>query len=368
MRWNNLAHQICKTLFFTSLPLTLVAVMPSTAQAAAFSRIYAFGDSLTDTGNSWLITQQANLINNQIPVIPPSEVGYSQGRFSNGPIWLDRLASRLGITPPPVSVIAGGNSPIGINFAINSATTGEQNTFPIPGLPGYVGLQTQITQFRAANSVADPQALYILWAGANDYLGLKVQQPSVPVDNLAIAVNNLYDAGARNFLVVNLPLLGYTPLATSRVGTVNQGLNLLSAAHNSLLSETLGQLKNQKSGINLKTLDVGSLFQAAIDQPSKFNLTNVKDPCLQNSPLFPDPNSPLPPTICNNPDEYLFWDVLHPTSAAHRYIGDLAYKTLVPEPSMILSQLAFGAFLGAMAIRKRKFTKVMAMDNTHRRG
>jgi phospholipase/lecithinase/hemolysin len=365
MHIQNLVHQIRKTVFFTSLPLTLVAVMPSAAQAASFSRIYAFGDSLTDTGNSLAITQQVNAINNAIPIIPPSTVGYFNGRFANGPIWLDQLASKLGLTLPPVSAIAGGDSPTGINFAVNSATTGNQNTFPIPGLPGLVGLQQQIAQFTQANTVADSDALYVLWAGANDYIGRVTTDPSQPVANLVGAVDQLYNAGARNFLVVNLPLLGYTPLAINQGPVVSGGLNQLSMGHNFLFSQAFGQPNPNQPGINLKTLDVGSLFQEAILTPSKFNLTNVTDSCLVNSPLF-HPLSPSNPiSICSNPDEYLFWDDIHPTSAAHRFIGDLAYKTLVPEPSLILSQLAVGAVLGSIAVRKGKQKKALHKTRTN---
>ncbi|MBD2361571.1 SGNH/GDSL hydrolase family protein [Anabaena minutissima FACHB-250] len=354
MHLQNFIHQIYKTIVLTSLPLTFVAVMPTAAQAANFSSIYAFGDSLTDTGNSFAI----------IPGLPPSQVGYFNGRFSNGPIWLDQLASKLGLPLPPVSQLAGGNSPTGINFAVNSATTGDQNTFPIPGLPGYVGLTQQITQFIQANPVADSQALYILWAGANDYVGAGVTNPNQPVANLVGAVDTLYNFGARNFLVVNLPLLGSTPIATSQGQVVSEGLNQLSLGHNFLFSQAFGQSNPNQPGIKLKTLDAGSLFQQAIITPSKFNLTNVKDPCLENSPLFANPFSP-PPEICDNPDEYLFWDSLHPTSAAHRFIGNLAYKTLVPEPSMILSQLAVGAVLGSIAVRKGKRRKNQASVKKH---
>ncbi len=158
--------QVCRTLFLTSLPLTLVAIIPSAAQAAIFSRIYAFGDSLSDTGNSFDITEKANF-----PItIPPSELGYFEGRFSNRPIWLDTLASKLEIPLPPISRSVGGASPTGVNFAINAATTGDKNTFPVP-LDGFVGLQQQVAQFKKDNTAVDPKALYVLWAGANDYLG-----------------------------------------------------------------------------------------------------------------------------------------------------------------------------------------------------
>ncbi|MBW4617388.1 MAG: SGNH/GDSL hydrolase family protein [Desmonostoc vinosum HA7617-LM4] len=357
--------QMCRTAFFTSLPLTFVVLTQTAAQAAAvnFSRLFIFGDSLSDTGNSKKITENANSINNAIPIIPPSSFGYFDGRFSNGPIWVDTLANKLGLSLPPISGTTGGTGPTGVNFAVNSATTGDRNTipFPISTLPGYVGLTQQINQFKTANAVADPNALYVLWAGANDYLGGGVTNPAEPVANLSNAVKTLFDSGARNFLVTNLPPLGETPIAVSRGETVTNGLKLLVDGHNLGLSQSLGQL-SKLPGINLKTLDVAKLFNDAVDNPSSFGLTNVESPCLANSILFRFPPSSAP-EICSNPDEYLFWDDLHPTSAAHQAIGELAFKTLtsdsqpVPEPSLILAQIATGAFLGVKAVRKWKKKK-----------
>lgn len=351
--------QVCRTLFLTSLPLTLVAFIPSAAQAAIFSRIYAFGDSLSDTGNSFDITENANL-----PIaIPPSELGYFKGRFSNGPIWLDTLAKKLEIPLPPISRTVGGASPTGVNFATNSATTGDQSTFPLP-LDGFTGLQEQVAQFQQDNTTVDSEALYVLWAGANDYLGGDVTDPTEPVTNLSNAVTTLFDAGARNFLVANLPSLGATPIGLRQGDEISNQLNQLTAGHNLIFSQAFGQL-GSLPGINLKTLDVGSLFNTAIKKPATFGFTNVTSPCLANSPLFNPISQNNPITVCNNPDEYLFWDDLHPTSAAHKVVGNLAFETLtsqsqpVPEPSLILVELASGVFLGTKLVRKWKQKKVM---------
>ena len=56
--------------------------------------IVAFGDSLSDTGNTFLAAG-----------IPPAP--YYQGHYSNGPIWLEYLAGRLGVAAPLPS-LAGG--------------------------------------------------------------------------------------------------------------------------------------------------------------------------------------------------------------------------------------------------------------------
>jgi phospholipase/lecithinase/hemolysin len=111
---------------------------------AAPKTIYAFGDSLTDTGN---ITSSSFGI---VPLSPP----YAPGRFSNGPLWIDRVAEAYGTQVTPS--LAGGN-----DYAFGGATTG--GTVP----PG-VTFQTLDFLARQGSRGADPEALYIVYGGGND--------------------------------------------------------------------------------------------------------------------------------------------------------------------------------------------------------
>jgi len=62
-------------------------------------------------------------------------------------------------------------------------------------MQGLPGLQQQINGLQP-NTSADPNALYIVWAGANDYLNAGIGDP-VPVNNLSTAVSSLADYGAK---------------------------------------------------------------------------------------------------------------------------------------------------------------------------
>lgn len=265
-------------------------LLPLKASAQDFEDIYVFGDSLSDVGNVFNVTKG---------VYPPSS--YYQGRLSNGPVWVEYLATKLGATST--------------NFAFSGSSTRFGNAvFPSP-LPG---LLTQIGFFIGANSTADPKALYIVWAGSADYLFGDVKDANGPVNNLSLAVTLLYVAGARNIMVVNLPDLGKLP-RTRFDSQISSSLDALTEAHNSGLTATLNFF-SQKPGINIIPLDVDSLFDQAIAEPAKFGLINVTDSCLVN--LVP----------CANPNEYLFWDEIHPTTAAHKLVGELAFSALKPKP------------------------------------
>jgi phospholipase/lecithinase/hemolysin len=329
---------------------------PLKSFAATFSGVYVFGDSLSDPENT---RNQTALLNSQIPIIPiipPSQLGYSNGRFSNGPNWVDYLTDKLEVNPTPFTQVLGGVSPTqGINFAYGGATTTDDNTIlPAPLLPG---LQQQIGWFTSLippNTTADAKALYILWAGANDYLPTEslTFKPFTTADttlaNLTGAVTTLAGVGAKNILVVNLPSLGKVPKV---LGTDDsQRLNDLTGEHNLGLAQNLDSLRqNLGPTVNLLSLDINTVFEQIVANPGQFNYKNASAPCLGNP-------------ACTNPDEFFFWDPIHPTTAGHRQIGELAYSVLtkpaerVPEPGSGVGILAFGV-LGTVAVLKRKQQK-----------
>ncbi|MBA3921545.1 MAG: SGNH/GDSL hydrolase family protein [Nostocaceae cyanobacterium] len=295
-------------LFSLSLPIKA---------SAAIDQLYVFGDSLSDTGNTYKATQG---------IIPPSPP-YFQGRFSNGPVWVEDLATSLGIKQT--------------NFAFGGATTGTENVGFFGQFVNVLpGLDQQVKTFTTANPTADPNGLYVVWAGANDYLGGGVLNPQQPVSNLQKAVTSLASVGAKNFLVANLPDLGELP------GTRNNpnagGLNTLTTFHNSGLSATLSGLSKQ-TGLNIIPLDVNSLFGQALATPQKFGFTNVTDPCLNSQTS----------ASCAKEDEYLFWDQLHPTKRTHSIIAQAAFAA-VPESTSTFGLLAFGIGVATVVKRQQK--------------
>jgi phospholipase/lecithinase/hemolysin len=320
--------QILTTGFFL-----LSLMFPLKASAKNYDEIYVFGDSFSDTGNVFDTTKGA---------IPPSPT-YFNGRFSNGPIWVEYLASELGLTSNPNT-----------NFAFGGATTGFENL----GLVILPGLQQQINGFTAANKSADPNALYIVWVGTNDYLDYffgNIPNPSESVTNLLTALTSLATVGAQNIMVVNLPDLGKFPI-TSGDSPIAGVLSTLTNAHNSGLTTALNFLSQEVSPeINIIPLDVNSLFNRIIAAPGEFGFVNVTDSCIGDLSVVPI-NVSRQPVACT-PDRFLFWDEVHPTTATHKLIGELAFSALlplpVPEPSIVLAALGFGA-LGAVFVRKRK--------------
>jgi phospholipase/lecithinase/hemolysin len=301
------------------------------AHAGPYSAIYAFGDSLSDVGNVFLGTGGAE-------PAPP----YFAGRFSNGPIWLDYLAAQLG-TGPMIPSLQGGT-----DYAFGLATTGFAPTLSTPSLvPTFV---QQVALFNTATGVAPPSALYAVWIGANDLLNvlqsgaagaqaLALMQGAAATEATEIAA--LIGAGARSFLVGLLPDVGKAPAVTVLGPAAAAAASALAAAYNTALEADLPGVI--AAGATISYLDAFSLLDAAVTDPGAFDLSNVTDPCYVG-PLTGGG------TVCATPDQYLFWDGDHPTTADHAIIAAVAADVLVPEPGT-LSLLAVG-LVGLLVCRR----------------
>jgi len=162
-----------------------------TPAGSPYSALYAFGDSLSDVGSVFAIS------GGKEPAPP-----YFDGRFSNGPIWLDYLAARLGTGPMIPSSKLGGK-----DYAFGGATTGYAPTLSSPSL--VPTLSQQVALFNAATHGAAPSsALYAVWVGGEDLLNVlrssatgaqAIQLMRGAAANEATVIAALIRQGARNF-------------------------------------------------------------------------------------------------------------------------------------------------------------------------
>jgi cholinesterase len=325
-----------------------VLALSSPSQAATFSQLYVFGDSLSDPGNVF------NLSGSTQPPAP-----YVNGRFSNGLVWSEYLAQGLNLAPIPVTAVpfVGGPqfAPQGINVAFAGALTDRIDPVPglgqasdnvlVVGLPGLAGELAAFAQFNAI-APAQPDALYTLWFGANDYLGGGRTSPAIPIDRIGSAITTLYGQGARNFLIPNLPDLGLLPI---NLGNPTQaaGLSALTQAHNNGLTVLLPSLLSQLPGSQITLLDVNQLFRDVTTNPTAFGFTNIQTPCFASATA-----------VANNCAGDLFADTLHPTTAAHQLIAARAIASLdrqsVAEPNGWIGVVAIAGVAHLFNARKQE--------------
>jgi outer membrane lipase/esterase len=296
-----------KRLFILKLGLVLSCLLPLPVLAQSIEGINIFGDSLVDNGNAF------NATGGLVPPSPP----YFNGRFSNGPVWVEGFTTELKLP-------AGTTN----NFAVGGATSGTGNTINV-ALPG---LKTQIDGFLLLSPTVNPNQLFVIQAGANDYLGGGITNPATVVGNLSTATQRLVTAGAQQIIVPNLPDLGKSPAGAANP-LQSAGLSQLTAAHNSGLRTSLQTLSQQNPNLSIVPTDLAALFNVAITNPARFGFTNVTQPCLNTTTG----------AVCASPDTFLFWDPIHPTAAGQRVISAYALDTVTAGRSIAAqSETALG--------------------------
>src|SRR5215216_6220032 len=107
--------------------LALIALLfalgsAASARAEPITQIVVFGDNLSDTGNVFAGTGT-----------PPAP--YHAGRYSNGPVWVEHLATKLGVAGPTPSLLGG------TNYAFGGAESGTGTSAKgTPNVRDQVGL------------------------------------------------------------------------------------------------------------------------------------------------------------------------------------------------------------------------------------
>jgi lysophospholipase L1-like esterase len=259
--------------------------------AVTYTEIYIFGDSLSDT------------------------LGTTDGGVSNGKLWPAYLAPRLNQTYNHTA-----------NYAVSGAYSWD--------------LSAQISNYLADMRIADPNALYVIWAGGNDIrTGGSGSDAALNVIN---AVNTLLSSGATQFLVPNMPDIGLAPVA----GADSPYLTAEVENFNSVIESEYAGLST------ITVVDVFNWHHDVVSDPSAFGLINATDSCLYTgtSCLFD-------PTVA-----YLYFDLFHPTTIAHSLIADEFYETIVSNqagPPVDLSgtvKTINGQDICAMVLASGKYT------------
>jgi len=296
-----------------------LALAASSAHAQRFSGVVTFGDSLSDGGNVAAAT----------PGVPAG----NSFTTNPDPVMVEVLAQRYGFTLR--NSLAGGT-----NFAWGGACAQSATG---PTTPPCVSttvprLNAQISQYLGAGTtVANPNALFTVWAGANDLFPLipvwganpataqaNAQAGGIPVATALVQqVGRLQAAGARNILVLNLPDLGATPQfgPTSPFAAAAPLATLATLSYNGALSQGLSQL-----GTGIIPINVFGLVNEVRANPAAFGFTNVTGTaCGALSSLVCGPGQLTAPDANQT---WLFADGVHPTGGAHALLANVAYATI----------------------------------------
>ncbi|MEM8826083.1 MAG: SGNH/GDSL hydrolase family protein [Pseudomonadota bacterium] len=312
-------------MFRTTAAAIIVALSTPVSALPAFSDIYVFGDSLSDTGNVAALLGNNRYIRN--------EVGYgTNGRFSNGAVWHEYLADSFGMARASAVRKNGGN---------DYSHGGARTDFAIGPRQGILlqGAEYGIT----SGLRSDPDALYIAWTGGNDVQSLADEADAELVldarlDNFETMLKAFAASGATSLLVPNLPDIGQIPKFSDR--DTKDRASALTVQWNDGLAELSFDIASTY-GIDVFQLDVFSIFNDILADPLSNGFINTTDECRSLTALG------LIELECRDADRFVFWDDVHPTTAAHRLIAERAFD-LIAGSSLFASAFAKASMIGRL--------------------
>lgn len=335
----------------------------------AFSGLVVFGDSLSDVGNVYIYTKKVT------PKAP-----YFEGRFSDGRLWIEFFAERMGFEVPRPSLEGG------MNYAYGGARTGDGDR------DGKPDIGKQISQFlEKTGGRVKKRQLLVVCGGCNDFVR---GNPLETVPNIVNNITRLADAGGKEFLVSNFPPIGGLPVFThempimveasvleclecsvdpqiqkfleeklgariagylkkwvprakdylpsikeylpvvaeeiaKRMGGYAGGTLSLDDVGGALLggASAVSEMYNdylelalkdleRERGIKIYRLDFHKIFRDLAENREKYGIVHVEKPALDAM------THELAEGV--DPNDYMFYDGIHPVSKTHKHIAEVA--------------------------------------------
>ena len=303
--------------------LVFVLGFAGSAWSQNFSNVVVFGDSLSDSGNAGSLEP---LPPGSWQPLPPG----SSFTTNPDPVWAEIVAETFGASGENY-LVGGPNYAVG-GACVNPDTPCDYNDRPT------VTEQIEEIYFEKSDGQADPNALYVIWGGANDVTDAAANDPqNASTHTVAAAgvnvqqIRRLQDAGARHVLAFNLPDISKIPAAINAGPTAQGALAQLGAAYNEVL---YAGIRESEDGII--PINVHAFFNEVLENPGTYGFTNVTgtacgepDATSAVSIMCGPEDSGYPVTYESDANrQYVFADRSHPSGATHEMIASMVTSTL----------------------------------------
>ncbi|KAJ7548345.1 hypothetical protein O6H91_07G008100 [Diphasiastrum complanatum] len=324
---------ICSMLFLlvvilrsTNLVLSHQGLVPS----PQFPAIFTFGDSVLEAGNNnHLVTlAKANF--------PPNGIDFPEGatgRFCNGKTILDIICERIGLPHSP-PFLDPGTTGTKILRGVNYASGGG-------GILKETGANFLLGKRYA--SILLSRSLFSVGMGNNDYLnnylllGSPTRKQFTPeefknhlLSTLSSQLREVYDLGARKFMVFSVAPLGCIPsqlALRSSDGSCLDDVNYLTLDFNAGLQNMLTKLNDELPDAKFKYVDVYGPLMQLVSNPSLHGFSTGKVACCGNGRFngqIPCLISPLG-NLCSDRTDFVFWDPFHTSEVANIILANQFY-------------------------------------------
>ncbi|KAI3913588.1 hypothetical protein MKW92_043244 [Papaver armeniacum] len=327
-------------IFFISSSTTFAS---TTVTGRRFSKIYAFGDSYTDTGNTKSGPDGPAGFNHVSS--PPYGMTFFRkptNRYSDGRLVIDFVTefSFLPYLTPYLNRDKSDTSH-GINFAQNV-------TFYVPNASINVQLgwfQNILESHGCRRQVINNKMVMskeCTEIGANDYayiIGSSVTRETIQtlaISRVTGVLKELLEMGAKNLVVEGLPPTGCLPLALTLAPTDDRddigcvgSANKQSYNHNTQLQANLQSLKKQYPQSMISYADYFAAHRTVMKNTNKYGFKEAFKCCCgsgaepYNFDLFVPCGSPSASKACKHPYQRINWDGVHLTEGMYKVVADM---------------------------------------------
>lgn len=309
-----LMHAASKQFALFSM-LLIGFVNSALAQTPSFSKLVVFGDSISDTGNLAFV---------DLPF------PFFENRISNGPVLVDFIAASINSNADRSGHLLGQTA--GFNYAVSGGNI-------IGSDPE--DLNQQISAFLdRGNQQADPDALYVIIMGGNDLRSIRsisnaasaTTQINTVITELNGQITRLSNAGARAFLITNVPNVGRIPetlaLLPNDPNIVTRTENRVRE-YNLVFSQMLTEF-TQRADLSVVEFDLFQALEDILDNPASFGFNNIEQGCFDSSNFSIDPEC-----VLFGFDTRVFFDNIHPSAATNRLVAPSIIAAIPSLPSEV---------------------------------
>ncbi|XP_059655194.1 GDSL esterase/lipase At3g48460-like [Cornus florida] len=323
-----------------------------------FSKVFAFGDSYTDTGNAQFMGNIAS--------------SGSKNRLSNGRMVIDYLCDALSIPPLSPYKDSNGNFDHGVNFAVSGSTCLPKECFSNGTIPHTLmykrttTVQTQIEWFhehvqnvackgKDVNTCKTEMSKSLIWIGAmgvSDYTrvsgssSFNIQRiADMSITHMSKLMQTLLESGAKNIVVHGLPPVGCLSSGISLCPRKNYDkmgcamtTNTAVMIHNRILQRMITRFQGQFPHCKILYADYWNAYLNIFTHPKQYHFEEPFKACCGagdgklNFNLNSVCGSPGT-SSCKDPNKYMNWDGIHLTESMQHHISDLFLNQNFCRPS-----------------------------------